>query len=643
MRSIYFDYLLLVLPVAAWDYVTNGGNWKEGVCANPQINRQSPIDLLDQAEIAKGDFMYFKYPLVGEPLKIYNNGHAIALTLPELYKGGFGIGETADFEKMEKIYRLWQINFHSPSEHTRNGGRLPLEMQLIHKDIRGHQVAGISILFNTGGLPNQFLDVLTEYGLPKKPWDEFYVNKASSKMMKMKSSHASASSKMKDIDFGSVVNGSGYYTYIGSGTTPPCEPNQIWYVRQFPVQCTKDQLSIFQDLLQGLNPPRGNYRETQPLNGRKITLTPAMNMYDPKYEPIFLPAGTAPKPEPLVKDTDVVGVPAFEEIHQCKKDYTPEDTKTCDTPAMVNAKIQVKMAKKNAEAARVGGLGAQLAYNAAAGAYNAAPGLVDKIDAKWGMILAKRNLNGANGARDGAEAAYTAAIANAKAVLESEMLARGETPPEASAPATTQPPPEQVADTTMIPTDFPPEPTILPGQYLAYRPRIYMPRGDAGNPFYPTVAETAPRVGPGYQPKIYEKIKNNLRQPDGSQGQFPPPQLEYVITTTTPAPTTPPPTKAEVVMSVDMDSLENKTAFSEDLKVKLAKVAGVDPDQIDITDIEEAPTTEPPQVGGAAVPGAPQAGMFFQSTRQSVKAFPKDSSHLRNGVHSASWIWEHVR
>jgi len=476
--------------------------------------------------------------------------------------------------------------------------------------------------------------------LPNKPWDEFYINKASSKVRKAKSSGTpSGSSKMKDLDFGSVVNGSGYYTYIGSGTTPPCEPNQIWYVRQFPVSVSRDQISIFQDLLMGLNPPRGNYRETQPLNQRKITLTPAMNMYDPRYEPIFLPAGTAPAPEPLVKDTAVVGAPEFEVINQCPENYTPEDTKTCDSPAMVEAKKQVKMAKNNAEAARVGALGAQLAYNAAAGAYSAAPGLVEKIDTKWGMILAKRNLNGANGARAGAEAAYTAAVAQAKAVLESEMLARGEEPPEASAPATTQPPPEAIANTTMIPTDFPPEPTILPGKYLAYRPRIYMPRGDAGHPFLPGVAETVPRVGPGYQPKIYDKIKNNLRQPDGSQGQFPPPQLEHVITTTTPLPTTPPPTKAEVVMNVDMESLDNKTEFQEDLKVKLAKVAGVDPDQVEITGVEEAPTTEPPQTGGAATPG--QIGMFFQRTQQSVKAFPhKQSSNLVKRFHQwASNMW----
>lgn len=647
MHGICFLYFVFLLPVAAWDYITNGGNWKDGVCANPSVPKQSPIDLLDQAEIAKGDFMYFKYPLVGEPVKIYNNGHALAITLPEIYKGGFGIGESPDFEKMEKIYRLWQINFHSPSEHTRNGGRLPLEMQLIHKDIRSHQVAGISILFNSGALPNQFLDILTEYGLPKKSWDEFYINKASSKMAK-----TGKAPNTKDIDFGSVVNGSAYYTYIGSGTTPPCEPDQIWYVRQFPVLASRDQISMFQDLLLGLNPPRGNYRETQPLNNRKVVLTPALNMYDPKFEPVFLPAGTAPEPPPLVQDTDVVGNPEFEEIKQCPPNPSPEQTKTCDTPAMVEAKKEVKMAKKDAEAARVGALGAQLAYNAAAGAYNAAPGLVEKIDTKWGMILAKRVLNGANGGRANAEAAYRAAIDRAKAVIEKEKIARGETPPESNQPATTQPPPEVLADTTMTPTDFPPEPTILPGRYLAYRPRIYLPRGDAGHPFFNDVAETAPRVGPGMQPKIYEKIKNNLRQPDGSQGQFPPPQLEHVITTTTPEPTTPPPTKAEVVMDVNMDTVENKTELAEKMKMELAKVAGVSPDQIEITDVEEAPTTEPPQTG-AAIPG--QVGMFFQgptslsaidptfqSTRQSTgqlrnKASQKQSLSLLS--HACFGLW----
>lgn len=620
MRSIYVDYLLLFLPVAAWDYVTNGGNWKEGVCANVNVPKQSPVDLLDQAEIAKGDFMYFKYPLVGEPLKIYNNGHAIAMTLPDTYKGGFGIGQKAEFESMENIYRLWQINFHAPSEHTRNGGRLPLEMQLIHKDIKSHQVAAISILFNTGSLPNQFLDVLTEYGLPKRPWDEFYVNKASSKK-KIGATESFGAPNLKDIDFGRIVNGSAYYTYVGSGTTPPCEPNQIWYVRQFPAMATRDQLSVFQDVLFKLNPPRGNYRETQPLNNRKVVLTTAMNMYDPRYEPVFLPAGTAPEPQPLVTDLDVVGNPEFEEIHQCPANPTPKQTKTCDSAAMVAAKKEVKMAKKDAEAARVGALSAQLAYNAAAGAFNAAPGLVEKIDTKWGMMLAKRILNGANGGRDAAQARYRAAIDNAKKVLEAEKIARGETLPEASQPATTQPPAEVIADTTMIPTDFPPEPTILPGKYLAYRPRIQLPRGDAGNPFFPTVAETAPRVGGSQgQKTIYEKIKNNLRQPEGSQGQFPPPQLEHVITTTTPPPTTPPPTKAEVIMDVNETTLGNKTEFSEQLKLQLAKVAGVSPDQIEVTDIEAAPTTQPPKQGldNAAIPG--QAGMFYQSTQRLAQA-----------------------
>lgn len=618
--SIYLHYLLLFLPVLAWDYVTHGGNWKEGVCANAKIPKQSPIDLLDQAEIAKGDFMYFKYPLVQQPVKIYNNGHAIAMTMPDTYKGGFGIGQNADFDKMEKIYRLWQVNFHSPSEHTRNGKRYDLEMQMIHKDIKGHQVAGISILFEKQGKPSMLLDLLTEYGLPQKPWDEFYVNKATSKTHMLRKTETQGAPNLKDIDFGTVVNGSAYYTYIGSGTTPPCEPNQIWYVRQFPAKATGDQIDMFKDLLLNLNPPGGNYRETQPLNNRKVILTTAMNMYDPKYEPVFLPAGTAPKPPPLVVDTDVIGNPEFEVINACPSNPTPLQTKTCDTPEMIAAKKAVKIAMNNYEAARVGALGAQLASAAATGAYNAAPGLVEKIDKKWGMINAKKIMNGALGGAAAAKAAYRAAVDNAKSVLEKEKIARGETLPESVQPATTEPPPEVVAATTMTPTDFPPEPTVFPGKYLAYRPRIQLPRGDAGNPFaMGVVAETAPRVGPGYPPRIYEKIKNNLRQPDGSQGQFPPPQVEHVITTTTPPPTTPPPVKAEIVMDVDMDTLDNKTQFSVDLQNQLARVAGVSPDQIEVTDISEAPTTVPPTSGLGAIAGQP-AGMFYQSTQQITKA-----------------------
>merc|ERR1719487_219108 len=112
------------------------------------------------------------------------------MTMPDTYKGGFAIGDSPDIDKFRKIYRLWQVNFHSPSEHQRNGQQLPLELQLIHKDKDSNQVAGISILFSQGPETNTFLDVVQQYGLPQKPWDEFYINKAASPSRRQATPHA---------------------------------------------------------------------------------------------------------------------------------------------------------------------------------------------------------------------------------------------------------------------------------------------------------------------------------------------------------------------------------------------------------------------------------------------------------------------
>ena len=58
--------------------------------------------------------------------------------------------------------------------------------------------------------------------------------------------------------------GTGYYTYSGSLTTPPCSEVVTWIVMKQPVTASPAQLQQFEALL------RENARPLLPLNGRVV-------------------------------------------------------------------------------------------------------------------------------------------------------------------------------------------------------------------------------------------------------------------------------------------------------------------------------------------------------------------------------------
>jgi len=244
---------------AAWDYQKNGADWgKEGQCGAQGI-AQSPIDLPTAAEVAKESAIYLKYPRLAETIPLYHNGYSIAATLPETVKGGFSISDLGpgDWKVPElEAYRLWQINFHSPSEHTINGERMPLEVQLMHKRVTGgsdqdSELAVIAVLFQ--GTANEyvpFLDGIISNGLPQKAWDQVQVNAVTT-----------------PLEIGKLVGGSPYFTYKGSLTVPPCESSVKYFVRQEPVAAARSQLKHFEEVLGQTCGPNGNFRLAKPLAG----------------------------------------------------------------------------------------------------------------------------------------------------------------------------------------------------------------------------------------------------------------------------------------------------------------------------------------------------------------------------------------
>lgn len=575
---------------AGWDYSKNGANWdNEGVCKRAEVTEQSPIDLPESSEVDAKQSLYFKYPLVGGPVRLLNDGHSLAITLPETYKGGFSLAESPEqMLDSEAIYRLWQIHFHSPSEHTIQGKHSGLEMQLVHKDIHSHKVAIYSVLFQETGESSMFLGILQEFGLPTRPWEEVTINRAASPPMP-----TDLGSKMvKDIDLRRIVNGSSVYRYTGGMTEPPCEPNVEYFVRQHPTGATQDQMTNIQNLLRSLNPPNGNNREIQPLGDRKITMVPAMDFYDPAFVPVKLgDVGAPPKKE--LPDAIVVGNPEFGEINQD------------DSPELKKAKTRVQVEQQNAESARVAAGLARQDLTAVEDLYSNAPGLVEKIELKWTVIDKTNAYNGAVVASEDALKDYNQAVQDAKKVIEAEIAKTGVNP--VLPPTTTPAPAATTVTTTTVTTTvegqtttpppataFPPEPTMFPGWKLGYSHRVVLPRGDAGNPFLPVVAENVPRIGnsPGLVPFGPDKmhLKENLRQRQGPL--VPVPQLVRI--TTTPTTTTTAPVAIENEVYVDAGNITNKTEFEEKMKEAIAKATGVDPSQVNITNITDEIITPPP-------------------------------------------------
>lgn len=415
------------------------------------------------------------------------------------------------------------------------------------------------------------LDVLSEHGLPKENWDEVFVNRASQWVNKPPGPNS------KDIDFRRAINGSAYYSYTGSLTIPPCEQNVAWYVRKDYKLVSDAQLEKFRKVLLGVSPPRGNYRNIQPLNDRKVKVMTSTDLYDPEgFDPVKLPKFTPPGPPPLVTDDDVIGNPDFNEI------------KATDSPELRAAKKQVMLKNQNFDAARAGAI---TAAGAAAGAqkdYDDAPGPVMKIDLAWKKIKANRKSSAANVGLTNARNRYGEAVDNAKAVLAKDPIFLKKKRDEAAAaedvpvlPTGGTIPP----DNNTEPTSFPPRPTVLPGQTLKYEPELRYPRGIAANPFIDDPlqqAEDRVRIGdmPGLNRIRYERYSANLRQPDGPIGQFPvPPLVKYTTTTTTTLLTTIPPTGPPVIEG----SIEGLDQMSpQDARAAVAKSLNVTPGEVEL-------------------------------------------------------------
>ncbi|XP_026659916.2 alpha carbonic anhydrase 1, chloroplastic [Phoenix dactylifera] len=218
--------------------------------------RQSPVNIDKNVVAYNPGLEALKRDYVPANATLVNHGYHVALLFDKNVGTVLADG---------KNYNLESVHWHSPSEHTIDGRRFPVELHMVHKSDNG-KIAVVGILY--------------QYGRH----DPFLVQ--IQKQLKELANETCKGDEEARIPVG-VVNASAlkrrsrkYYRYFGSLTTPPCTENVIWSILGKVRQMTKEQAAALQAPLH--QEYRNNSRPTQPLNYRAVELYHEAKKHDEK-------------------------------------------------------------------------------------------------------------------------------------------------------------------------------------------------------------------------------------------------------------------------------------------------------------------------------------------------------------------------
>ncbi len=217
-----------------WSYEGEGSpvNWGKlrkdfAICAAGR--RQSPIDIRDSIRV---DLEPIQFDYQRSQFRIVDNGHTLQVS----------VGEGNTLSVMNRTYRLLHFNFHRPAEERVNGRTFDMSIHLVHQDDEG-RIAVVAVLLEKG----------SENPLIQTLWNH----------MPLEVDREVAPAVAIDLT-GLLPENRGYYTYMGSLTTPPCTEDVLWMVFKQPLPVSAEQVNIFARLY------RNNARPIQPANNRLI-------------------------------------------------------------------------------------------------------------------------------------------------------------------------------------------------------------------------------------------------------------------------------------------------------------------------------------------------------------------------------------
>ncbi|XP_010414580.1 PREDICTED: alpha carbonic anhydrase 2-like isoform X2 [Camelina sativa] len=203
---------------------------------------QSPIDLTNKRVKLVSHLGKLSRNYKPSNATLKNRGHDMMLKFGEEGAGSFKINGTE--------YKLLQLHWHSPSEHTVNGKRFALELHMVHESKNG-SMAVVTVLYKIGR-PNSFLKLLEQ------------------KLVAITDQH-DAERNVVMIDPNKIKTESrNYYRYIGSLTTPPCTQNITWTILKKIRTVSKSQVNLLRVAVH--DDSNSNARPVQPTNKRVIHL-----------------------------------------------------------------------------------------------------------------------------------------------------------------------------------------------------------------------------------------------------------------------------------------------------------------------------------------------------------------------------------
>lgn len=206
-------------PVAVaplrWGYTGEGApeRWAELSPDHRQCaigTRQSPIDIRDSIKV---DLEKIQFDYRPSGFAVLDDGHTIQVN----------VAPGNSLQVMGRRYELQQFHFHRPSEERINGRQFDMVAHLEHKDADG-RLAVVAVLLERG----------RDQPLVQTVWNNLPLEKG----------EALPAQGLLDLNK-LLPEERGYYTYMGSQTTPPCAEGVLWMVLRQPVQLSLNQIHIF--------------------------------------------------------------------------------------------------------------------------------------------------------------------------------------------------------------------------------------------------------------------------------------------------------------------------------------------------------------------------------------------------------------
>ena len=203
---------------AHWSYDGHSGPQAWGrlkaefsTCASGQ--RQSPIDIRDGIGL---DLEPLQFDYKPSGFGVIDNGHTVQVN----------VAPGNAIEVQGRRFELLQFHFHRPSEERIDGRQFEMSVHLVHRDAQG-RLAVVAVLLERGAAQPLLQTVWNHLPLEKNE-------------------EAAARSLLDLTQL--LPPKQGYFTYMGSLTTPPCSEGVLWLVMQQPVPVSGTQIDIFSRL-----------------------------------------------------------------------------------------------------------------------------------------------------------------------------------------------------------------------------------------------------------------------------------------------------------------------------------------------------------------------------------------------------------